>query len=107
MHRLLHNDDHRVFPDVVRHFSADRSGKLAAAPAGFSSRYRASAPCCPTPFSASDMLSCLARFAATLERHARRSSLPPVPGEAKAVVVSLSVSLSVWPADVAIFFDAE
>jgi hypothetical protein len=80
-----------------------RSCKLAAAPAGFSSRYRASARCCPTPFSASDMLSCLARFAATLKRHARRSSLPLVSGEAKPAVFSLPV----WPADVAIIFVAE
>jgi len=49
------------------------------------------------------MLSCLARFAATLERHARRSSLHPVPGEAK----SAAFSLAVWPADVAVIFAAE
>jgi len=88
-------------------FHRKRSGKLAAALAGFSSRYRASARCCPTPFSASDMLSCLARFAATLKRHARRSSLSLVSGEAKPAVVSLPVSLAVWPVDVAIIFVAE
>jgi hypothetical protein len=49
------------------------------------------------------MLSCLARFAATLQRHARRSSLPQVSGEAKPVAVSLPV----WPADVAIIFVVE
>jgi len=49
------------------------------------------------------MLSCLARFAATLKRHARRPSLPLVSGGAKPAVVSLHV----WPADVAIIFVAE
>jgi hypothetical protein len=49
------------------------------------------------------MLSCLARFAATLERHARRSSLHPVLGEAKPAVLSLAV----WPADVAVIFATE
>jgi hypothetical protein len=49
------------------------------------------------------MLFCLARFAATLERHARRSSFPLVSGEARPAVVSLPV----WPADVAIIFVAE
>ncbi|MGX7002618.1 hypothetical protein [Caballeronia sp. KNU42] len=92
-----------VFSRMRPTFFTDRSGKLAAAPAGFSSRYRASARCCPTPFSASDMLSCLARFAATLKRHARRSSLPLVSGEAKPAVVSLAV----WPADASIIFVAE
>jgi hypothetical protein len=53
------------------------------------------------------MLFCLARFAALLERHARRSSLPPVPGEAKPAVVGLSASLSVRLADVAIVFVTE
>jgi len=53
------------------------------------------------------MLSCLARFAATLKRHARRSSLPLVSGEAKPAVVSLPVSLPVWPADAVIIFVAE
>jgi hypothetical protein len=53
------------------------------------------------------MLSCLARFAATLERHARRSSLPLVSGEAKPAVFSLPASLAVWPADVAIILVAE
>jgi hypothetical protein len=49
------------------------------------------------------MWSCLARFAATLERHARRSSLHPVLGEAKPAVLSLAV----WPADVAVIFATE
>jgi len=57
------------------------------------------------------MLSCLARFAATLKRHARRSSLSLVSGEAKPAVVSLSISrlisLPVWPADAAMIFVAE
>ncbi|OXC78530.1 hypothetical protein BSU04_12330 [Caballeronia sordidicola] len=57
------------------------------------------------------MLSCLARFAATLKRHARRSSLSLVSGKAKPAVVSLpvslAVSLAVWPVDVAIIFVAE
>jgi hypothetical protein len=49
------------------------------------------------------MLFCLARFAATFERHARRSSLPLVPGE----TASAAVSLLVRPADVAIIIVAE
>jgi hypothetical protein len=53
------------------------------------------------------MLSCLARFAAMLKRHARRSSLPLVSGEAEPAVFSLSVRLPVRPADVAIIFLAE
>jgi len=56
------------------------------------------------PFSAaSDMLFCLARFAAILERHARRSSVhrlfavDPMPA-----VLSVSSGLAAWPAGIAI-----
>jgi hypothetical protein len=49
------------------------------------------------------MLFCLARFAATFERHARRSSLLLVPGDAKPAAVSLLAR----PVDVAIIFAAE
>jgi hypothetical protein len=49
------------------------------------------------------MLFCLARLAATLQRHARRTSLLVVPDE----VTPANVSLLVRPADIAILVVAE
>jgi hypothetical protein len=56
------------------------------------------------PFSAaSDMLSCLARFAAMLERHARRSSVHRfLPVGRIPAVLSISSGLAARPADIAI-----
>ena len=76
----------------------DRSGKLAAVRAGFQCgielRHLRARPF----FAASDMLFCLARFAAMSERHARRSSMFPVSGDAMPAVLSMAVR----PADVAV-----
>jgi hypothetical protein len=49
------------------------------------------------------MLFCLARFAAILERHARRSSNHRfLPVRSMPAVLSVSSGLAAWPADIAI-----